>query len=136
MGAQCAPWPWLPWSAVSTQTRSSDRQTFFSRYFSASTSSSSSVSSSSSSGYHLFSSVASEREPQYGICIFSQLRSSSTATASLDSSRPLSSAIVWLLSVSADGTSCFYLGCSSTQLSKSSSSLASSTRFFTNPSIL
>merc|ERR1712088_264336 len=137
MGVQCAPWPWLPWSAVSTQTRSSDRQTFFSRYFSASTSSSSSVSSSSSSGYHLFSSVASEREPQYGICIFSQLRSSSTATASLDSSRPLSSAIVWPLSVSADGTSgMFCLGCSSTQLSKSSSSLASSTRFFTNPSTL
>merc|ERR1711879_990375 len=49
----------------------------------------------------------------------------------------LSSAIVWPLLGFEDGTngmSCH--GCLSTQLSKYSSSLASSTRFFTNPSIL
>merc|ERR1739844_94033 len=137
MGVQCAPWPWLLWSAVWTHTWASDRQIFFSRYSSASTSSSSSASSSSWCGSHLFSSGASEREPQSGIFIFSQLRGSSTATASLDSSLPLSSATVWPLLVYEDGTNGMSCpGCLSTQLSKSSSSLASSTRFSTNPSIL
>ena len=72
---------------------------FCSRYSSASTSSSLSASSSSWCGYSPFSSGASERELPCGIFIFSQLRGSSTATASLDSSLPLSSATVWPLLV-------------------------------------
>ena len=137
VSVQCAPWPWLPWSGVWIQTRSSDRQTSFSRYLSASTSSSSSVSSSSWCGHHPLSSEASQREKQHGICIFSQLGSSSRATASLDSSQPPSSAIVWPSLGFEDGTSGMSChGCLSSQLLKSSSSLASSTIFFTNPSIL
>merc|ERR1711953_92287 len=137
VSVQCAPWPWLPWSEVWIQTRLSDRQTSFSRYFSASTSSSSSVSSSSWCGCHPLSSGASQREKQPGICIFSQLGSSSRATASSDSSRPPSSAIAWPLLGLEDGTSGMSChGCLSSRLLKSSSSLASSTKSFTNPSIL
>merc|ERR1712241_539352 len=71
MGVQCAPWPWLPWSGAWTQTKSSARPIFCSRYSSVSTSSSLSASSSSWCGYPPFSSGASERELPCGIFIFS-----------------------------------------------------------------